>query len=77
MKVWFTDTNHERFHFPRLRTSLRRLKGHVQEDFREVLERFADQVEYLTNSYTGKLKEFDPVSSSVVKRPSGGDSLRG
>lgn len=49
MKVWFTDTNHERFYFPRLYTSLRKIKGHVQEDFREVLERFVDQVESVYN----------------------------
>jgi hypothetical protein len=45
MKVWFTDTNHERFYFPRLYTSLKKLKGHVQEDFREVLVTFVDRIE--------------------------------
>ena len=49
MNVWFTNTRHERFDFPRLRNSLRKIKGHVQEDFREVLERFVDQVESVYN----------------------------
>lgn len=49
MKVWFTDTNHERFYFPRLYTSLKKLKGHVQEDFREVLVTFANQIETIYN----------------------------
>ena len=45
VNMWFTNTKHERFDFPSLYASLRKLKGHVQEDFREVLERFVDQVE--------------------------------
>lgn len=45
MNVWFTNTRHERFDFPRLHNSLRKIKGHVQEDFREVLVTFADQIE--------------------------------
>jgi len=49
MNVWFTNTRHERFDFPRLHNSLKKLKGHVQEDFREVLERFVDQVESVYN----------------------------
>lgn len=49
MNVWFTNTRHERFDFPRLHNSLRKIKGNVQEDFREVLERFVDQVESVYN----------------------------
>ena len=77
MNVWFTNTRHERFDFPRLHNSLRKIKGHVQEDFREVLERFVDQVdlyittmvtlvEYLSSPYIGKLKEFFDISGSTV-----------
>lgn len=49
MNAWFTNTRHERFDFPRLHNSLKKLKGHVQEDFREVLGRFVDQVESVYN----------------------------
>lgn len=49
MNAWFTNTSHDRFYFPHLYTSLRKLKGNVPEDFREVLERFADQVEAVYN----------------------------
>lgn len=49
VNMWFTNNKHERFHFPSLYTSLRKIKGHVPEDFREVLERFADQVEAVYN----------------------------
>lgn len=49
MNAWFTNTRHERFDFTRLHNSLRKIKGHVQEDFREVLEMFTDQVESVYN----------------------------
>lgn len=49
VNTWFTNNKHERFHFPSLYTSLRKIKGHVQEDFREVLERFAGRVESVYN----------------------------
>lgn len=49
MSVWFTNVRHERFDFPRLHNSLRKIKGHVQEDFREVLVTFTDQVESVYN----------------------------
>lgn len=49
MNVWFTNTRHERFDFTRLHNSLRKIKGHVQEDFREVLVTFADQIEAIYN----------------------------
>ena len=45
MNEWFTNNKHERFDFTRLRGSIKKLKGHVQEDFRVVLVTFADQVE--------------------------------
>ena len=49
MNVWFTNTRHERFDFTRLHNSLRKIKGHVQEDFREVLVTFANQIETIYN----------------------------
>lgn len=49
VNMWFTNNKHERFNFPSLYTSLRKLKGNVPEDFREVLERFAGRVEAVYN----------------------------
>ena len=49
VNMWLTNNKHERFNFPSLYTSLRKIKGHVPEDFREVLERFVDQVEAVYN----------------------------
>lgn len=49
VNIWFTNNKHERFDFPSLYTSLRKIKGHVPEDFRELAVRFADQVEAVYN----------------------------
>lgn len=49
VNMWFTNNKHERFDFPRMHNSLRKIKGHVPEDFREVLERFVGRVEAVYN----------------------------